>query len=52
MGFGNSTAWKFIEDGISSMLTAPFKSVSLLLVLLSGQKEKRVAALPLKILTL
>ena len=34
------------------MLTAVFnKSVSLLLVLLSGQKEKRVAALPLKINT-
>jgi hypothetical protein len=33
------------------MLTL-FKSVPLLLVLLSGQKEKRVAALPLKILTL
>lgn len=40
------------EDIISGMLTAVFKFVSLLLFLLSGQKEKRVAALPFKILTL
>lgn len=34
------------------MLIAVFKSVSPLLLLLLGQKEKRVAALLLKILTL